>query len=80
MVPLQAAGRDEDQYPHPETVDFDRKITRHIAFGVGPHRCLGSHLARLELRVALEEWHRRSIEGSASAWTLSSLMDWYVTA
>ena len=38
---------------------FDREANRHLAFGGGAHRCLGSHLARLELRVALEEFHRR---------------------
>ena len=38
---------------------FDREVNRHIAFGGGVHRCLGSHLARLELRVALREWHKR---------------------
>lgn len=59
MVPLPAAGRDPDQYENPDSIDFNRKVTRHIAFGVGPHRCLGSHLARLELRIALQEWHAR---------------------
>ena len=39
--------------------DFDREINKHIAFGGGVHRCLGSHLARMELRVCLEEWHKR---------------------
>ena len=38
---------------------FDREANRHLAFGGGAHRCLGSHLARLELTVALEEFHRR---------------------
>jgi len=40
-------------------VRFDRPVNRHIAFGRGIHRCLGSHLARLELRIALREWHAR---------------------
>ena len=41
----------------PDEVDFEREGNKHIAFGGGAHRCLGSHLARMELRVALEEWH-----------------------
>ncbi|WP_241756233.1 cytochrome P450 [Actinomadura sp. RB99] len=59
MLPLAMANRDPRAFPDPRTVDFDRTPNRHIAFGAGPHRCLGSHLARLELRVAVEEWHRR---------------------
>jgi cytochrome P450 len=56
---LGAANLDERQFDRADEVDFDRDRNRHIAFGGGPHRCLGSHLARMELRVALEEWHRR---------------------
>ncbi len=59
LFPLAAAGRDPKHYERPTEVDFSRGPTRHISFGVGPHRCLGSHLARVELSVALEEWHRR---------------------
>jgi cytochrome P450 len=57
-VMLGSANTDERSWPDVDTVDFDREENRHIAFGGGAHRCLGSHLARMELRVALEEWHR----------------------
>ncbi|MFP1154842.1 cytochrome P450 [Mycobacterium sherrisii] len=59
MVPLPAAGRDSLEYDHASEVDFDRAVVRHTSFGAGPHRCLGSHLARLEMQIALQEWHRR---------------------
>jgi cytochrome P450 len=58
-LPLPAANRDPREFPSPDKVDADRTLNRHIAFGAGPHRCLGSHLARRELRIAVEEWHRR---------------------
>jgi cytochrome P450 len=54
-----AANRDPREFPNPLEVDFDRSPNRHIAFAAGPHRCVGSHLARLELRISMEEWHRR---------------------
>ena len=57
-VVLGSANTDERAWPDVDTIDFDRAENRHIAFGGGAHRCLGSHLARMELRVALEEWHR----------------------
>lgn len=56
---IGAANVDPAEFPDPQRVDFDREHNRHIAFGAGAHRCLGSHLARMELRAALEEWHRR---------------------
>ncbi|MGW5657353.1 cytochrome P450 [Streptomyces humi] len=59
MLPLAVTNRDPGRYENPREVDLHRKATNHIAFGSGPHRCLGSHLARLELNVAIEEWHRR---------------------
>ena len=57
-VMLGSANTDERTWESPDEIDFDREINKHIAFGGGAHRCLGSHLARMELRVALEEWHR----------------------
>lgn len=50
-----AANHDPAEFPSPETVQLDRAPNRHFSFGVGPHRCLGATLARMELRVLLEE-------------------------
>lgn len=58
-VMLGSANTDEATIDRAGEVDFDRESNRHYAFGGGIHRCLGSNLARLELRVALREWHRR---------------------
>ena len=59
VVLVSVANRDELEFEHSRSADFDRKVNRHMAFGAGPHRCLGSHLARHELGIALTEWHRR---------------------
>jgi cytochrome P450 len=55
---LGSANTDERTWDDVDAIDFDRLENRHLAFGGGNHRCLGSHLARMELRVALEEWHK----------------------
>ena len=49
------ANRDPEEFDDPDTFDIDRFPNRHVAFGVGPHRCLGSNLARTEIAVAIEE-------------------------
>ena len=59
MLPKVLHGLDERRYPDPLRVDFSRKRAAHAAFGDGPHRCPGSFLARLELRIFLEEWLAR---------------------
>lgn len=56
-VMIGSANTDEREWERADEVDFERAVNKHIAFGGGAHRCLGSHLARMELRVALEEWH-----------------------
>jgi cytochrome P450 len=73
-VLVGAANTDPTAFEEADQVDFDRPINRHRAFGQGIHRCLGSHLARLELRVALSQWHRRIPEyrirqGADLVWT-----------
>ena len=56
---LGAANTDDEHFSDAQRVDFERERNIHAAFGAGPHRCLGSHLARMELRVAMEVWHQR---------------------
>ena len=54
-----AACRDEREYKHPDVLDIDRKISRQLAFGFGYHLCLGASLARLEGKIAFEEFFKR---------------------
>lgn len=56
---LGSGNTDESEFPEADVVRWGRKANRHIAFGAGVHRCLGSNLARLELRIALHVWHSR---------------------
>jgi cytochrome P450 len=58
LAPVMA-HQDAAAFPEPNTVLLDRTPNHHLAFGAGPHHCLGSHLARKQLHIALEEWHRR---------------------
>jgi cytochrome P450 len=55
LLTFPAANRDPGLFDDPEAVIIDRQVNRHIAFGSGIHRCLGSNLARLEMQVAIEE-------------------------
>jgi hypothetical protein len=59
LLPFPAANRDPGFIADPNKILIDRKENRHAAFGLGIHRCIGSNLARMELKVALEEWLRR---------------------
>jgi cytochrome P450 len=62
VVWFAAANRDPDHYPHPHRLDLARNPTDHLTFGRGgPHICLGAHLARLEVRIYLEELIRRVV-------------------
>ena len=59
LLPFPSANRDPDVFSDADQVMLDRTENRHAAFGLGIHRCLGSNLARMELRVAIEEWMKR---------------------
>jgi cytochrome P450 len=59
LMNFPAANRDPAVFDRPDEVVLDREINRHVAFGSGIHRCAGSNLARMELRVAIEEWLRQ---------------------
>jgi cytochrome P450 len=58
LLSFPSANRDPEVFERPDEVILDRAKNRHIAFGAGIHRCAGSNLARMELRVAIEEWLR----------------------
>jgi len=60
LMPWGMSGLDPDVFDHPDEVDFERPTTRQLVFAVGPHRCLGMHLARRVIRTAVEEWHARA--------------------
>ncbi|MDX2939685.1 cytochrome P450 [Streptomyces ipomoeae] len=57
LLPLALANHDPEVFPEPARIDFDRERNPHIAFGTGPHQCLGAAFARAQILVALEEWH-----------------------
>jgi cytochrome P450 len=62
LISWASANRDEDEFPEPDKFDLARGHNRHLAFGAGPHRCAGSNLARLNLRVAVEAMTQRIID------------------
>ena len=67
LLSFPSANRDPEVFERPNEVILDRAKNRHIAFGAGIHRCAGSNLARMELRVAIEEWLRAVPEFSLDA-------------
>ncbi len=56
LLPAALYNLDERKFADPMTVDFRRPVKHHMGFGTGIHRCLGAQLARVELRVLLQEW------------------------
>jgi cytochrome P450 len=78
LLSFPAANRDPAQFDRADEVVIDREVNRHAAFGLGIHRCLGSHLARMELRVALEVWLERIpsfslADASAVTWSAGQI-------
>ncbi|HSP55973.1 MAG TPA: cytochrome P450, partial [Dehalococcoidia bacterium] len=59
LMNFPAANRDPEKFPDADRVLIDRAQNPHIAFGVGIHRCAGSNLARMEMRISIEEWLKR---------------------
>jgi cytochrome P450 len=66
MLNFPAANRDPEKFERADEVVLDRQKNRHIAFGIGVHRCAGSNLARMEMDVALRTWFQRIPEFSLS--------------
>jgi cytochrome P450 len=74
LLSFPAANRDPEKFPDADKVVIDRRENPHVAFGLGIHRCIGSNLARMEMRIALEEWlkripHFRLDPSSPMAWS-----------
>jgi cytochrome P450 len=67
LMAFPLANRDPEVFENPDDVILDRQQNRHVAFGAGIHRCAGSNLARLELRVALQTWMERIPEFTLEA-------------
>ena len=59
MLAYAVASRDPREFPDPSRIDIERQISTQIAFGYGPHRCIGNQLARLNTIVAMDEILRR---------------------
>lgn len=59
ILPNTVANRDPGVFRDPENIDLEREVNVHVTFGVGPHRCIGSHLAKREVMVSLQQWLRR---------------------
>lgn len=59
LLSFPAANRDPAKFPEPDKVVIDRQDNPHVAFGLGIHRCIGSNLARMEMKIALETWLKR---------------------
>jgi cytochrome P450 len=59
LMNFPGGNRDPDVFERADEFVIDRAVNRHFAFGSGVHRCLGSNLARMELRIALETWLER---------------------
>jgi cytochrome P450 len=59
LLAISSANSDPAVFPEPGVVDFHRTGNHHYGFGGGPHRCLGIHFARFQLKTAMEVWHAR---------------------
>lgn len=58
ILPNTIANRDPKVFHDPQAIDLEREVNVHVTFGVGPHRCVGSHLAKREIMVSLQQWLR----------------------
>ncbi len=67
VLPCSVANRNESVFEHADVIDLQREINNHLTFGAGPHRCVGSHLAKTEVTIALQEWLRRIPDFSVAA-------------